>query len=317
MKQFQPQNPWIKAHRQYAYISSDGVMPLLHAAEMMGIDKVTLEQLCKKYDIPSAARPPQSPEYSSYMDIKYFPALLRTLNWKEEDIQKGMYQLKNILLQMPKNLKFRLRPRPRNTILSGSYSGEEEEEEEEGVEGGVVEGGVVEKKESPSEPVRPKRSRGEEALLRIEARIDAKLEQMSAREEKQFEMIGKEAIEVYCASDAWPIEKQKALKAAVVQEWPELKKQTLKYMHEKYERIVEAEVREAKTRKLETNTNGEDMKIFRDVLHKKKMEAITSTIQNVAVETVSPPPPPLLVQEDEHDWIRALIDKEMQQQQTE
>lgn len=83
--------PWLS--NKHTHISLYGhVIPVVHAASIIGLDKNNLIKMCNDYKISWAPRPAAS-KFDLHLSLESFQQLLIRLQWPQEKMAVGMTQL--------------------------------------------------------------------------------------------------------------------------------------------------------------------------------------------------------------------------------
>jgi hypothetical protein len=264
LRWFYPSAPWTSEHHQKVRLYGN-VMPLIHAAAIMRCDKTKLINLCKGNRISYAPKI-HGVEYSAYLHVDDFPKLLRSLEWSQSDIDKGMAQIYEVI-NRPSST--RGGNRRAATVSQQKQAIVEDEEEEE---------------EEDSLPSRKRSIAKKEEHDNEDAPAWAK--ELKTHMDKTFEncfaMVGPQVVPFYFGTKKWKTEKPAAIQAHLNQIMPALVAEVRADLEKTLAPRVERELRQRMEREFEENMEKEDA--FKLIEHLRRTEsiAVTKTLQQEA-----------------------------------
>jgi hypothetical protein len=237
LRWFNPEEPWSNSSHQKVRLYGNR-MPLVHAASIMGCDKLKVTNIARGNRISYAPAVP-GVEYGAYLYVEDFPKILRSLKWDEDDIGKGMAQIMEVV------------NRPHHARSNNNKKPEEEE------------------------TAKPSRKRvnfdspppSEDDVVAVAAATDEPMPKW-ARELIEhvdrgvttcFAMTGAQAVPFYFGTKRWQAEKPGHIQARLDSMMPRWEAEVKADLTKKWEKVVEQEVRDRKTKEFESNMEKEDV----------------------------------------------------------
>lgn len=253
LRWFNPEEPWSNSSHQKVRLYGNR-MPLVHAASIMGCDKLKMANIIRSNRI-SYAPPVHGVEYGAYLHVEDFPKILRSLKWDEDDIEKGMAQIMEVV-NRPHHTRSNKKPK--------EVPVQEEQQQEAAAKPSRKR--VNFDSPPPSEEVAavvavddsmPKWAR--EMIEHVNKGAATAIEHVDRGVEAAFAMIGTQAVPFYFGTKRWQAEKPGHIQARLDSMMPRWEAEVKADLTKKWEKAVEQEVRDRKTREFESNMEKEEV----------------------------------------------------------
>ena len=317
LKMFYPVYPWHNSHKRWAMLHNEYI-PTTHVAEMTGMTKDDLLVRCTElkidlYKEPDTTRLGRVRSYSAYISTKYFPTLLKSLGWKQADIEEGIQSLELVKSRTRNgyyNKRRTIRNKNDDEVEDIDDDDDEDDDEEDKFKKTTLSSSVVPRKRDRSSESSPPPTSSTSSVSDQLKRMETLYEQTHAlvqKQSKMFEqsmnMMGEQALLTYVKTDTWRAKKEKALQEAIAAELPSIRETVKHELKVHYDPIIQAQVRKEHENKLQNNNNAE-AEVFRSVLSKQR---------NLVIVPSSPPRPATTTINTPHNnavWLSAFLQEE-------